>query len=149
MFFLCTVYSRCWTLLQILNNVAYWKEPCFIDRSQTVYHTSEKHEVEKQTPYTSASKNISYSPFLCRILKPSSLQHYIQTHLTNTEHTRVQPVVFTFRASCARFLLTSRGEKRQPSQQVCRVFEDAFPRLRGCSSFVHEKTTLTYIWHLM
>lgn len=63
-------------------------------------------------------------PFLYRvgILKPSSLQHYTQTHLTNAERTRVQPVVFTFHVPCTRFLSTSRREKRQLSQQVCRVF---------------------------
>jgi len=85
-------------------------------------------------------------PFLYRvgILKPSSLQHYIQTHLANAERTRVQPVVFTFHVSCTQYLSTFRREKHQLSQQVCRVFEDSFPRLRSCSRFYHEKTA--YIW---
>ena len=86
-------------------------------------------------------------PFLYRvgILKPSSLQHYIQTHLANAERTRVQPVVFTFHVLCTQYLSTFRREKRQLSQQVCRVFEDSFPRLRSCSRFYHEKTA--YIWY--
>lgn len=117
-----------------------------IGRPQTVFRPqiflrSQNMEVEKQTPHTQLQVRMSATAkdaFLCRvdILKPSFLQHYIhQAHLTNAERTRVQPVVFTFRASYARLLSTTKRQKRQLSQQVSHVFEDMPPCLRGCSRF--------------
>lgn len=108
----------------------------------------------KNRPYTHLQVRISTTakdafPFLYRvgILKPFPLQHYIQTHLTNAERTRVQPVVFAFRAPCTRFLSTSKGEKTS-------TIATGFLYLRGRVSLFErlfkllpciKKTTLAYI----
>lgn len=93
------------------------RELYFIDRPQIIHCTFlltfVKHEAGKQIIHLQVKiSGITKDafPFLRRvgILKPSSLQHYIQTHLTNAERTRVQPVVFMFHAhECSQ----QRGEK--------------------------------------
>lgn len=130
-------------------------------RPQTVCCTSLltfiKHETEKRIAYTFAGKKISTAkgafPFLRRVgfLKPSSLQHYIETHLTIAERTRVQPVVFMFHAPCTkRFLSTSRGKNVSYRNRF--VFRGPRFLVREVvqASTAHEKPTpcISYTWRI-